>query len=182
MQRRPTHRCSIWQSRFFPEPEQDMSTTRYEGPDLRGIAVTWALAAALLAGACGGESSELLTRAGDGSIAAPAKFHTLGGTISGLTRPGLVLANGTDTVSVAANATTFTLPAPVATHDTYAVTVAGQPAGLTCSVSKGSGAMPASEVTHVKVRCSDNPSTVGGNARTLVLLLGLARSARNSPR
>jgi hypothetical protein len=158
-----------------------MSTTRYEDPDLRAIAAIWALVAALLAGACGGESSEPATRHTDGSIATEPKSHTLGGTISGLTRPGLVLANGTDRVSVAANATAFTLPAPVATTDTYAVTVAGQPEGLTCSVSRASGAMPASDITNVKVRCLDNPHPVGGTAKGLVLFLALARSARFSP-
>jgi hypothetical protein len=156
-----------------------MSTPRYEDPDLRAIAAIWALVAALLAGGCGRESSEPAAPYTVGSIATPPKSHTLGGTISGLTRPGLVLANGTDTVSVAANATTFTLPAPVAT--TYAVRVAGQPEGLTCSVSRGSGAMPTSDITNVKVRCLDNPYPVGGTAKGLVLFLALARSARFSP-
>jgi hypothetical protein len=111
------------------------------------------------------------------------KFYTLGGTISGLTRTGLVLASGANIVTVAAHTTSFTLPTSVAYANPYAVTVAAQPAGLTCSVSNGAGLMPASSVTSVKVRCLDNADPAGANARSmnatgLVLLLGLARSAR----
>jgi hypothetical protein len=174
------HRCSICPSRFFHETEPDMSTTRWQAPELRAIALIWVLAAALLAGACGGGSSEPVLNAGS------PKFYALGGTISGLTRPGLVLTDGTNTVSVAANTTTFTLPVPVAYTDAYAVTVATQPAGLTCSVSKGSGAAPASNVMNVKVRCLDDSRTVGGtakglNGKGLVWLLSLAQSTRFSP-
>jgi hypothetical protein len=38
------------------------------------------------------------------------RSYTLGGTVSGLNGTGLVLANGSDTVTVPANATSFTLP------------------------------------------------------------------------
>jgi len=112
------------------------------------------------------------------------KFYALGGTVSGLTRPGLKLANGGNIVSVAANTTTFTLPTPMAYSHRYAVTVATQPAGLTCSVRNGSGLMPASSVTSIKVKCSDSADPVGGaardlNATGLVLFLGLARSAHS---
>ena len=74
--------------------------------------------------------------------------YTLGGTVTGLNGSGLVLANGTDTVTVPINATTFTLPTSVAFGTHYAVTVATQPTGLTCSVSAGtgSGTMPAANV------------------------------------
>ena len=201
-----------------------MSTTRYEHKDLRGIGVIGALAAALLASACGDESSDPATQHSGGSVlnagsayAATAqgtpdgltcsvandvgtadianvndgvatcseKLYTLGGTISGLTRAGLVLANGANTESVAANAISFTLAAPVAHAKRYAVTVATQPAGLTCSVSNGSGLMPASNITRVKVKCLDNADSVGASARDLnptglVLFLALARSARSS--
>ena len=111
------------------------------------------------------------------------KLYNLGGTIRGLTGAGLVLANRDNTVSVPANSTSFTLPTPVPYTNRYAVTVATQPAGLTCSVSNGSGTMPASDVTSIKVKCLDNAYTVGGiakdlNTTGLVLLLALARSAR----
>jgi hypothetical protein len=111
------------------------------------------------------------------------KVYTLGGTISGLTRTGLVLANGANIVPVPAYTTGFTLPTLVAYANRYAMTVAAQPAGLTCSLSNGAGLMPASNVTSVKVKCLDNADPAGATARglnatRLVLLLELARSAR----
>lgn len=191
-----------------------MSTTQYGHKVLRGIPVVWALAAALLASGCGDGSSGSLTPQSGGSVTTyalnglvagltgcvangvgtakvnnvvtcPEEFHTLGGTISGLTRTGLTLANGANMVPVAANTTSFKLPTPVAYANSYAVTVASQPAGLTCSVSNGSGLMPAGNVTGVKVKCLENTHTIGGtagdvNAKGLVLFLGLARSARSS--
>jgi len=113
------------------------------------------------------------------------KLYALSGAISGLTRTGLVLANGANIVPVAANTTAFTLPTPVAYTKSYALTVATQPEGLTCSVSNGSGLMPASDVANVKVKCLDSAYPVGRTARglnatDLVLFLGLARSARFS--
>jgi hypothetical protein len=88
--------------------------------------------------------------------------YTLGGTISGLTSAGLVLTNGADTLTVAANATGFTFNKPVAYTSAYAVGVASQPAGLTCSVANGTGTMPAANVTNVAVTCSTLSYTLGG--------------------
>jgi hypothetical protein len=88
--------------------------------------------------------------------------YTLGGTIAGLSTTGLVLANAGDTLGVAANATQFTLPTALAYDRAYAVTVQSQPAGLTCSVSSGSGNMPASNVSSVAITCSPQSYTVGG--------------------
>jgi hypothetical protein len=112
------------------------------------------------------------------------KLYTLGGTISGLTRAGLVLTSGANIVPVASHTTSFTLPTSVAYGNRYAVAVAAQPAGLTCSVSNGAGLMPASNVTSVKVKCLDSADPASANARSLnatalVLFLGLARSARS---
>ena len=90
------------------------------------------------------------------------RSYTLGGTVSGLNVAGLVLANGTDSVTVPANATSFTLPTAVAYESSYAVTVATQPAGVTCTVSAGSGTMPATDVTSAAVTCSDHAYTLGG--------------------
>lgn len=80
--------------------------------------------------------------------------NSLGGTIAGLTAGGLVLANGSDTVSPAANSATFVFPAKIGDGYTYGVTVLTQPAGLTCSVQNGAGIMGAADVTSVNVTCS----------------------------
>ena len=88
--------------------------------------------------------------------------YKLGGTVSGLVSSGLTLANGTDTVAIAANATSFVFPAPVAYSSNYSVTVSTQPAGMTCTVTSGSGTMPAGDVTNVVVTCSDKSYAIGG--------------------
>ena len=111
------------------------------------------------------------------------RTFNVGGTISGLTVSGLVLANGSDTLSVPAGASTFTMPTAVAYGSSYAVTVAAQPAGLTCDVTNGSGTVPADAVTNIAVKCTDQPLTVGGsisglgNATGLVLVDGIATYA-----
>jgi hypothetical protein len=91
-----------------------------------------------------------------------AKAFSVGGSISGLTTSGLVLANGSDAVVVAANAPTFTLPLPTASGSGYAVTVYSQPAGLACAVTHGIGTVASSNVTTVMVTCTDQPFSLGG--------------------
>jgi uncharacterized repeat protein (TIGR03803 family) len=88
--------------------------------------------------------------------------YALQGTISGLNGPGLVLANGTDTLGVSSGATSFTMPAPVAYTSSYGLTVQTQPPGLACAVGNGAGTMPAGAVTNVAITCTDQPFSLGG--------------------
>ena len=97
----------------------------------------------------------------------------VGGTISGLTLSGLVLANGSDTLSVPAGATSFTMPTGVAYGSSYAVTVATQPTGLTCDVTNGTGTMGTDAVTNVAVKCTSQPPTVSGSISGLGSATGL---------
>jgi hypothetical protein len=101
------------------------------------------------------------------------KTFTVGGTLSGLTSSGLVLANGSDSLAVAAGATSFTLPAGVAYGSDYSVTVAAQPAGLTCDVTDGSGTMGDAAVTSVTVKCTADTPAVSGTIRGLERATGL---------
>ena len=87
---------------------------------------------------------------------------TVGGSVSGLTAAGLVLANGTDSVAVAPGATGFTLPAVVAQGAGYAVTVQAQPAGEQCSLTNPSGTIAGANVTNVAVACAAASHTLGG--------------------
>ena len=80
--------------------------------------------------------------------------NLLGGTVSGLTGSGLALANGSDVVSVAANATTFSFTNRVTLDAAYGVTILTQPAGQTCTVTNGSGKMGSVDITNVQVSCS----------------------------
>jgi hypothetical protein len=106
------------------------------------------------------------------------RTFTVGGTISGLTASGLVLANGSDTLSVPAGASSFTLPTAVAYGSSYTVTVATQPTGLTCNVTNGKGMVGTGAVTNIAVTCTDQAPAVGGsisglgNATGLVLING----------
>jgi hypothetical protein len=103
------------------------------------------------------------------AVACTLQSYKLGGSISGLSASGLVLANGTDTVSPSATANSFTFGQKVTYKSAYAVTVQTQPTGETCTVvSNGSGNMPAADVNNVAVTCSGSASyTVGGSVSGL---------------
>ena len=92
--------------------------------------------------------------------------YTIGGTISGLTASGLVLADGSQTVSSLSGATSFTFPNAVAAGSSYAVTVKTQPNGETCSVTNGSGTASIN-VSNVKVTCATTTYTFGGTVSGL---------------
>ena len=104
----------------------------------------------------------------------PRTYH-VGGTITGLTAPGLVLANGSDTVSVAQGATSYTLPTALASGTSYSVTVKTQPTGLTCTVA---GTFPATiggaDVTNIAVTC--------GGVTQLPLLVGRETCPATGPK
>ncbi len=114
-------------------------------------------------------------------IACQAATYSLGGSVSGLSAAGLVLANGSDTLSVPANASSFTMPTPLVTGTAYAVTVKAQPPALRCMVSSGTGTVGTAAVTAVKVQCATNgwvwqggPSTIGQNGVYGTLGVGAA--------
>ena len=96
-------------------------------------------------------------------VVCSAQAYSLGGTVGGLTSSGLVLANGSDTLSVTPSATSFTFATPVARGSSYAVTVKTQPTGLACAVTKANGAMPGGNVSSVVVTCTDQPFSLGGS-------------------
>jgi hypothetical protein len=89
----------------------------------------------------------------DVAITCASAAFTVGGTISGLTGNGLVLADGTDTTSPAPAATTFTFPTKLASAASFNVTVTSQPAGQTCTVSNGTGVILTSSVSNVALTC-----------------------------
>ncbi|SNS83680.1 hypothetical protein SAMN06265795_107120 [Noviherbaspirillum humi] len=82
-----------------------------------------------------------------------APAHSVGGSVTGLVASGLVLANGSDNVSVPANSTSFVFPAKVGEGSSYGVTVLTQPAGQTCTVANGASFVGQSDVTSVQVSC-----------------------------
>ncbi|WP_058189350.1 kelch repeat-containing protein [Terracidiphilus gabretensis] len=91
---------------------------------------------------------------------APATY-TIGGTISGLTGSGLVLQdNGGNSLTVSANATTFTFATAIASGGAYSVSVLTQPTGENCVLTSASGTASAN-VTSVSIACQQ-AYTIGG--------------------
>lgn len=99
-----------------------------------------------------------------GGLASCGGFTSVdvGGTISGLTGTGLVLANGASTVSPAPGATTFVFPDKVAIRAPYSVTITSQPSRESCAVVNGTGIAGAAPVTIVTVLCTPTTHKLGG--------------------
>ena len=115
-----------------------------------------------------GSGSNVAAPVSDVSIACNPQSYTVAGTITGLTAAGLVLQNnGADSLSVDADAATFQFSAPVAAGGGYSVAAVTQPAGLTCTISHGSGTNVSADVTNVSVACSASAFTVGGTVTGL---------------
>lgn len=79
--------------------------------------------------------------------------NSLGGTITGLTASGLVLANGSDVVKPAAGAQSFTFPGKIGQGFAYGVTVQTQPLPQTCTIPDPSGRMGPANITSLQVTC-----------------------------
>lgn len=81
----------------------------------------------------------------------------VGGTVAGLSGSGLVVhLLGTGAVSENLTIThngLFDFVTTIPTGDTYGVTIHGQPAGQTCTVSHAAGTMGTSDVDNVAVTC-----------------------------
>jgi hypothetical protein len=122
-----------------------------------------ALSGLLVACGSGGGSSTSSTTSSSSS-GSGSSTYTVGGTITGLAAGGLVLADGSQTVSPAANASSLTFPTAVASGTSYAVTVSTQPSGETCAIANGSGAVASANVTNVQVSCAAN--NMSGTAAT----------------
>ena len=101
--------------------------------------------------------------------------YTIGGTISGLTSNGLVLANGGATVAPAKGATQYRFATAVPSGTAYAVTVKTQPAGLPCRGSqavqapllKATSLTPMCRVSRVAIRFAGAFSGLTGSGLVL---------------
>src|SRR3954467_10680173 len=87
--------------------------------------------------------------------------------MSGLTASGLILSNGTDRLTVAANATVFAVPTGVTIGSAYSIAVVAQPAGQLCTVTNGSSTMPSTDVNSVQVACAARAWTWVTGANTI---------------
>lgn len=112
------------------------------------------IALMLVAGlaACGGKAS-----------------YDVSGTIVGLKNSGLVLANGSDTVSPGVGATSFTFPKRIDYGTDYNITVKTPPAHMNCTVSAGSGSAGHYVSIEAYVSCQQNTYAVGGTITGLTV-------------
>jgi subtilisin-like proprotein convertase family protein len=90
--------------------------------------------------------------------------YSVGGTISGLTVPGLeLLLNGASTQTITVGASSFTFSNGLPTGAAYVVSVGSQPSGQVCSVTNGAGNISNTAVTSVLVLCKASYSLVNGD-------------------
>ena len=85
----------------------------------------------------------------------------IGGSIRSLVGTVVLSNSGGETLTVSSNGL-FVFPTAVNAGSAYAVTVATQPAGQTCSVSSGSGVVNTAPVDKVVVICAFDAHQVGG--------------------
>lgn len=114
-----------------------------------------ALACAALLNACGG---------GNGNLA-------LSGTISGLTKPDLVLINKktNERLAIPANSTSFVFTRLAAVDEEFDIEIDTPPTGAKCEAVNGSNIGKANAYTSYSIafKCTTNPWTLGGNVSGL---------------
>jgi hypothetical protein len=108
--RAPQHNQANREEQIMEEGSSFLSANSSEHMGLRLKTLQMAMLATLVTlTACGG---------GGGSSQPPpppSVKYNVGGSVSGLTAAGLVLASGSDTLNVSANATSFTMPTQLTT-------------------------------------------------------------------
>ncbi len=96
------------------------------------------------------------------AITCIVKTFAISGTVTGLNGGNLVINNGRHSITIPSGAATFTLSTPtqadpklgqVPEGKPYGLTILQQPAGLTCTIARANGTMPAAAVTDVAISC-----------------------------
>ena len=94
--------------------------------------------------------------------------YTVGGAVSGLAAPGLVLKlNNSATKIIASGASSYAFSTSLPNGAPYAVSIGIQPAGYSCTVTNGTGTIGGS-VTNANVNC-EKTYTVGGSVSGLTV-------------
>ncbi|WP_457419410.1 hypothetical protein [Roseateles sp. P5_E7] len=91
-----------------------------------------------------------------------SEAYSVGGNVAGLTTSGLVLASSTETLSVAAGASTFMMPTRLPPGAAYDLVVKTQPADMNCEVKEGKGAVGTRDVSGITVVCNPSARSLGG--------------------
>ncbi|MGO4378970.1 hypothetical protein [Pseudoduganella sp. RAF53_2] len=126
-----------------------------------------ALLCAAVLSACGG---------GNGNM-------TLGVTVNGLAKTGLIIQNGSDTVTADASGTYY-FPTLLATDADFNVTLKTVPDNVTCVVSNGTGKINYYTQLQAVVNCANVPYNLGGTVSGLtqgILVLANGSSTVSLP-
>ena len=110
-----------------------------------------------------GSGSGVTANVSNVTVVCSIDSYIISGSVSGLGSGMQVVLgdNGADATTVAVNGN-FAFRTQIAYNGSYAVTVENQPAGETCTVSNGTGAGVAADVSNVAVMCSANSYSIGG--------------------
>lgn len=93
--------------------------------------------------------------------------YTVGGTVTGLVGPGLVLTNNGGNAKPITADGAFSFTQSVASSGPFAVAIQTQPTGQTCDVSGATGTVGVGNVTTVVVNCTPSTYTIGGTVTGL---------------
>lgn len=101
-------------------------------------------------------------------VACATNTYPVSGTVTGLSGGSVRLstADAANAVTVSQDGS-FQLPTALAFGSSYAVTVAQQPAGQTCSVARGTGSSISAAVSDIAVSCAPNVYAVSGTVTGL---------------
>ena len=95
-------------------------------------------------------------------VACVTNTYVVRGAIEGYSGSGLVLANGSETLTISTGATSFAFTTKVASGASYSVSAMTQPASQTCTVSNPTGTVTSSDITDVRVVCVTNTYALSG--------------------
>jgi hypothetical protein len=125
---------------------------------MRNIKILWFATLALAFTACGGGGDDPTT----------SQTFRISGSLSGLGADKQVILqnNQANPTTIASNGK-FSFSEPIPANGSYAVTVASQPTGQSCSVSSASGTSVQTDVNVVTVVCSDLVYKISGTVTGL---------------
>jgi hypothetical protein len=94
----------------------------------------------------------------------PPGFFNIGGTVSGLAGPGLVLLNNQGDALLVTRNGAFDFATPLAIGTGYSVTILSEPNSprQMCTISQSAGIVGTEAVTSVAIQCVTSPYSVGG--------------------
>ncbi|MEI6470205.1 MAG: hypothetical protein WCO72_12095 [Betaproteobacteria bacterium] len=85
-----------------------------------------------------------------------SSVYDLIGTISSLTKDGLIISNGTDNLNIQANEISFIFKNKLAINETFDVIIKTQPNGQFCSLSNNAGAFDSKTFKPINIVCANS--------------------------